>query len=97
MADGAVGCLEQPCLVADTVDGRQMKRSCYWPKSHDQVVQARLGKARKGSRAICLPGNHGAALRPSIAVRFAAEGAKQDVVHLTAGGRRQERLGHRYN
>jgi UDP-2,3-diacylglucosamine pyrophosphatase LpxH len=34
-------------LVGDIIDGWQLKRSWYWPQSHNDVVQKLLRKARK--------------------------------------------------
>ena len=45
-------------LVGDIIDGWQLRRSWYWPQSHNDVVQKILRKARKGTRVIFVPGNH---------------------------------------
>ena len=45
-------------LVGDIVDGWQLRRSWYWPQSHNDVVQKILRKARKGTRVVFVPGNH---------------------------------------
>jgi UDP-2,3-diacylglucosamine pyrophosphatase LpxH len=45
-------------LVGDIIDGWQLKRSWYWPQSHNDVVQKILRKARKGTRVVFVPGNH---------------------------------------
>ena len=39
-------------LVGDIIDGWRLKRSWYWPQSHNDVVQKLLRKARKGTRVI---------------------------------------------
>jgi len=75
-------------LVGDIVDGWQLKRSWYWPESHDQVVQALLRKARKGTRVVYVPGNHDEVFRRYCGVHFAGIEVRQDVVHVTADGRR---------
>ena len=45
-------------LVGDIIDGWQLRRSWYWPQSHNDVVQKLLRKARKGTRVVFIPGNH---------------------------------------
>ena len=75
-------------LVGDIVDGWQLKRSWYWPQSHDQVVQTLLRKARKGTQVVYLPGNHDEVFRDYIGVHFAGIEVKRDAVHTTADGRR---------
>lgn len=45
-------------LVGDVIDGWQLRRSWYWPQSHNDAVQKILRKARKGTRVIFVPGNH---------------------------------------
>src|SRR5690349_17263139 len=39
-------------LVGDIVDAWQLKRSWYWPQSHNDVVQKILRKARKGTKVV---------------------------------------------
>jgi len=75
-------------LVGDIVDGWQLKRSWYWPESHDQVVQTLLRKARKGTRVVYVPGNHDEVFRRYFGVHFAGIEVRQDAVHVTADGRR---------
>ncbi|MEM7224952.1 MAG: UDP-2,3-diacylglucosamine diphosphatase [Pseudomonadota bacterium] len=79
---------ERLYLVGDIFDGWQLKRSWYWPKAHDEVVQAILRKARKGTRVIYLPGNHDEVLRRYIGLHFAGIEVKEDTVHVTADGKR---------
>ena len=39
-------------LVGDIIDGWRLKRSWYWPQTHNDVVQKILRKARKGTQAV---------------------------------------------
>ena len=39
-------------LVGDMVDGWRLRKSWYWPQSHNDVVQKMLRKARKGTKVI---------------------------------------------
>ena len=75
-------------LVGDIVDGWQLRRSWYWPQSHNDVVQKLLRKARKGTRVVFVPGNHDEFARKYIGVRVGGIEVVDDCVHLTADGRR---------
>ena len=39
-------------LVGDIIDGWRLKRSWYWPQTHNDVVQKVLRKVRKGTRVV---------------------------------------------
>ena len=45
-------------LVGDIIDFWGMKRSWYWPSSHNTVIQKILRKARAGTRVVYIQGNH---------------------------------------
>ena len=75
-------------LVGDIVDGWRLKRSWYWPQSHNDVVQKLLRKARKGARLIYVPGNHDEVLRQYTGVHFGGVEVVNDYIHETADGRR---------
>ncbi len=45
-------------LVGDIIDFWGMKRSWYWPASHNTVIQKILRKARSGTRVVYIQGNH---------------------------------------
>lgn len=75
-------------LVGDIVDGWRLKRSWYWPQSHNDVVQKLLRKARKGTRIYYIPGNHDEGLRQFIGHQFGGVSIVEDVIHTTADGRR---------
>lgn len=75
-------------LVGDMIDGWRLKRSWYWPQSHNDVVQKLLRKARKGTRVVFVPGNHDEFARPFINHRFGGIEIKRNVIHDTADGRR---------
>lgn len=45
-------------LVGDIIDFWGMKRSWYWPSSHNTVIQKILKKARAGTRVVYIQGNH---------------------------------------
>lgn len=46
-------------LVGDIIDVWRMRRAWYWHQTHNDVIQKILRKARKGTRIIYVPGNHG--------------------------------------
>ncbi|KAA3623423.1 MAG: UDP-2,3-diacylglucosamine diphosphatase [Proteobacteria bacterium] len=75
-------------LVGDIVDGWKLKRSWYWPQTHNDVVQKLLRKARKGTRVIYVPGNHDECFREYVGHSFGGIVLRKDVVHVTADGRR---------
>ncbi|MET4805488.1 UDP-2,3-diacylglucosamine pyrophosphatase LpxH [Limibacillus sp. MBR-115] len=75
-------------LAGDIIDGWRLKRSWYWPQSHNDVVQKLLRKARKGAKLVYVPGNHDEALRQYIGVHFGGVVVAQDMIHTTADGKR---------
>ena len=75
-------------LVGDIIDGWQLRRTWFWPQSHNDVVQKILRKARKGTRVIYVPGNHDEFARRYVTHHFGGVEVVQDVVHTTADGRR---------
>lgn len=75
-------------LVGDIIDGWQLRRSWYWPQSHNDVVQKILRKARKGTRVVFVPGNHDEFARRYVAHNFGGVDVVEDCIHVTADGRR---------
>lgn len=75
-------------LVGDIFDGWRLRRSWYWPQTHNDVVQKLLRKARKGTRLIYVPGNHDEVLRDYTGQHFGGVEVRQDTIHVTADGRR---------
>jgi len=75
-------------LVGDIVDGWRLKKSWYWPQSHNDVVQKLLRKARKGTRVIYVAGNHDEALRDFTGTHFGGVEVCNDFVHETADGKK---------
>jgi UDP-2,3-diacylglucosamine pyrophosphatase LpxH len=75
-------------LVGDIVDGWRLKKSWYWPQTHNDVVQKLLRKVRKGTRVIYLPGNHDEWLRDYTRLHFGGVEVMDEFVHITADGRR---------
>jgi UDP-2,3-diacylglucosamine pyrophosphatase LpxH len=75
-------------LVGDIIDGWRLRRSWYWPQSHNDVAQKFLRKARKGARVVYIPGNHDEFLRDYIGTHFGGIDVCNRDIHVTADGRR---------
>ena len=52
--------VEMDCLflVGDIIDVWSMQKSMYWPQAHNNVLRTILGKAKRGTKVIFVPGNH---------------------------------------
>ena len=75
-------------LVGDIIDGWRLRKSWYWPQSHNDIVQNLLRKAREGTRVIYVPGNHDEWLRDYAPLCFGAVEVTGEAMHITADGRR---------
>jgi len=75
-------------LVGDIVDGWRLRKSWYWPQTHNDIVQKLLRKVRQGTRVIYVPGNHDEWLRDYVSLRFGGVEVAKEAVHVTADGRR---------
>jgi len=75
-------------LVGDVIDLRSLRRSFYWPKSHTEVLQRILEKARADTRVVYVPGNHDDDFRALTGMRFSRIEIEQRCVHTTAAGKR---------
>jgi UDP-2,3-diacylglucosamine pyrophosphatase LpxH len=75
-------------LVGDIIDGWRLKRSWYWPQTHNDVIQKVLRKVRKGTRVVYVPGNHDEWLRDYTLLQFGGVEVAEEVIHTTADGRR---------
>lgn len=75
-------------LVGDIIDGWQLRRSWYWPQSHNDVVQKILRQARKGTRVVFIPGNHDEFARRYVTHSFGGVDIVDECIHVTVDGRR---------
>ena len=75
-------------LIGDIIDLWALKRSFYWPATHNTVVQKILRMARHNTRVFFIPGNHDEALRQYVGMSFGAVDIVADHVHVTAAGQR---------
>lgn len=75
-------------LVGDIVDGWRLRKSWYWPQSHNDVVQKIMRRARKGATVFYIPGNHDEAAREYVGLQFGGVQVVEDWIHETADGKR---------
>ena len=75
-------------LVGDIVDGWRLRKSWYWPQTHNDIIQKLLRKVRHGTRIVYVPGNHDEWLRDYTLLRFGGVEVLEEAVHVTADGRR---------
>ena len=75
-------------LVGDIVDGWRLKRWWYWPRSHNDVVQKIMRKARKGTNVVYVPGNHDEAARQYCQLTFGDVRVEDEVIYETPEGRK---------
>ena len=75
-------------LVGDIIDVWSMKKSMYWPQSHNNVVRTILGKAKRGTKVIFVPGNHDEMFREFDGAVFGNLEIHREYVHQGADGRR---------
>jgi UDP-2,3-diacylglucosamine pyrophosphatase LpxH len=80
--------VEQMFLIGDVVDLWSLKRSAFWPASHEAVLTKLLGMAREGRRLVLVPGNHDADLRAFASQRFGNIEVHRNYMHRTAEGRK---------
>ena len=74
-------------LVGDLIDIWSLRRSRYWPQSHNDVIQKILRKGRKGTRLIYIPGNHDELMRGFLG-EYGSLTIARRAIHRTADGRR---------
>ncbi len=79
---------EQLYLVGDIIDGWQLKRSWYWPQSHNDVVQKVLRKSRKGTKVVYVAGNHDEAARQFLGLSLGGIDICDEATHALADGRK---------
>ncbi|PJA25503.1 MAG: UDP-2,3-diacylglucosamine hydrolase [Alphaproteobacteria bacterium CG_4_10_14_0_2_um_filter_63_37] len=75
-------------LVGDIVDLWEMKRRLYWPQPHNNVIRTLLGKAKRGTKIVYIPGNHDELLRDHAGLVFGNVELREQAIHTTADGRR---------
>ncbi|MDW3204357.1 MAG: UDP-2,3-diacylglucosamine diphosphatase [Alphaproteobacteria bacterium] len=74
-------------LIGDIIDGWRLKRSWYWPQTHEAVIQRLLKSASRGTTVYFVPGNHDEFARVYAGRMVAKVAVRDHVVHQTADGR----------
>ncbi len=75
-------------LVGDIIDVWSMQKSMFWPQSHNNVLRTILGKAKRGTKVIYVPGNHDEVFRDFDGAVFGNLEIHREYVHQTAEGKR---------
>jgi len=75
-------------LVGDIIDVWSMKKTMFWPQSHNNVVRTVLGKAKRGTKVIYIPGNHDEVFRDFDGAVFGNLEIHREYVHVAADGKR---------
>ena len=75
-------------LVGDIVDLWSLKKSFIWPQQHNDVIRTILGKAKRGTRVVYIPGNHDSLFREYDGMAFGNVEIRREALHETADGRR---------
>jgi UDP-2,3-diacylglucosamine pyrophosphatase LpxH len=75
-------------LVGDIIDVWSMRKSMFWPQAHNNVVRTILGKAKRGTKVIYVPGNHDEVFREFDGAVFGNLEIHREYVYACADGRR---------
>jgi UDP-2,3-diacylglucosamine pyrophosphatase LpxH len=75
-------------LVGDIVDVWSMKKTMFWPQAHNNVLRTILGKAKRGTKVIFVPGNHDEVFREFDGAVFGNLEIHREYIHEDANGRR---------
>ena len=75
-------------LVGDIIDVWSMQKSMFWPQSHNNVLRTILGKAKRGTKVIFVPGNHDEVFREFDGAVFGNLEIHREYIHQGADGRR---------
>ncbi|MGH8371543.1 MAG: UDP-2,3-diacylglucosamine diphosphatase [Gammaproteobacteria bacterium] len=75
-------------LVGDIIDVWEMRNRLFWPQAHNNVIRTVLGKAKRGTKVIYIPGNHDEVLRDYAGMDFGNVAIRRDAIHETADGKR---------
>lgn len=74
-------------LVGDIIDMWSLKNNLFWPQQHNNVIRTILGKAKRGTKVVYIPGNHDEVLRDYDDMIFGNVEVKKEEIHTTADGR----------
>ncbi len=73
-------------LVGDIIDIWSVKKRPFWPQAHNNVVRTILGKAKRGTKVIYVPGNHDEMFRDYNGMDFGNVRIVDKIVHTKADG-----------
>lgn len=79
---------ERLYLVGDIIDVWSLKKQFFWPQAHNDVIRTILGKAKRGTRVIYIPGNHDEIFRDYDGLTFGNVEIRRQALHVTADNRR---------
>ncbi len=74
-------------IVGDLIDIWALRRSIYWPQTHNDVLQKILRKSRKDTRVVYIPGNHDE-LIAGFCGDYGNIEIRKSTIHTTADNRR---------
>jgi UDP-2,3-diacylglucosamine pyrophosphatase LpxH len=74
-------------LVGDIIDFWAIKRTPYWPTSHNTIIQKVLKKVRHGTKVIFIAGNHDESLREHVGLSFGGVEIHENYTHTLTDGR----------
>jgi UDP-2,3-diacylglucosamine pyrophosphatase LpxH len=80
--------MEYLFLVGDIIDVWSMQKNMFWPQSHINVLRTILGKAKRGTKVIFVPGNHDEVFREFDGAVFGNLEIHREYVHRGGDGRR---------
>lgn len=75
-------------LVGDIIDLESLRRSFYWPPSHNDVMQLLLKMSRDGTKITYIPGNHDNDVRAHVGLTFGSVEIVREAIHTTRTGLR---------
>jgi UDP-2,3-diacylglucosamine pyrophosphatase LpxH len=75
-------------LVGDIIDLESLRRTFYWPASHNEVLRLLLKKSQEGTKIVYIPGNHDDDLRAFAGATFGNIEVLQEAIHTTRAGKR---------
>jgi UDP-2,3-diacylglucosamine pyrophosphatase LpxH len=80
--------METLFLVGDIIDIWSMEKTMFWPQAHNNVVRTLLGKAKRGTKIVFVPGNHDELFREFDGAVFGNLEIHREYIHESADGRK---------
>src|ERR1017187_1375994 len=75
-------------LIGDIIDVWSMHKTMFWPQSHNNVLRTLLGKAKRGTQIIYVPGNHDEVFREYSGAVLGHLEIHNEYIHTTLTGQR---------